>query len=320
MSLIRKRVENHQVLIYFLAVMAAGVLGVFKPQAAKLQAGINPALALMLLVTFLQVPVTELRRTLRHKRFFVVLLLANFVMVPLLLAGFVPFLPTEPLLRFGVLLVLLAPCIDYVVTFSRIGQANAQLLLAATPLLLLLQMVLLPFYLRLFMGSGATLQFALGPFLEAFFGLIVLPLALAVLLQKWAARSPTGGRWLWRLGFLPVPATALVLFIVVVAVVPQIEQARTPALHVLPFYVAFAIVAPIAGWGIARWARLEVKAARAVAFGTATRNSLVLLPLVLAVPGAMPVLPAIIVMQTLVELLASLAYMYWMPRLGGHRR
>lgn len=316
MSLLKQRLERHQVLIYFLAVLLACVLGLSTPQAAILQAGINPALALMLLVTFLQVPVTELGRALRHKRFFGVLLLANFVMVPLLLAGFTPFLPSDPLLRFGLLLVLLAPCIDYVVTFSRVGQANAPLLLAATPVLLLLQMVLLPLYLGLFLGPEASLQIAIRPFVQAFVGLIGLPLLLAVLIQKWAARSAAGAGWLWGLGFLPVPATAMVLFIVVVALVPQIEQARAPALQVLPFYVVFAIVAPIAGWSIARWARLDIKAARTVAFSTATRNSLVILPLVLAVPGAMPVLPAIIVMQTLVELLASLVYMYWMPRLG----
>ncbi|XOT98248.1 arsenic resistance protein, partial [Alcaligenes pakistanensis] len=34
---------------------------------------------------------------------------------------------------------------------------------------------------------------------------------------------------------------------------------------------------------------------------SATRNSLVVLPLALAIPGALPLLPAIILTQTLVE-------------------
>lgn len=41
----------------------------------------------------------------------------------------------------------LAPCIDYVVSFAHQGKADARSLLAATPALLLLQMVLLPVYL-----------------------------------------------------------------------------------------------------------------------------------------------------------------------------
>ncbi len=46
-----------------------------------------------------------------------------------------------------------------------------------------------------------------------------------------------------------------------------------------------------------------------------TRNSLVVLPLALAVPGAMPVLPAVIVAQTLVELVSELVYIQLMPKL-----
>lgn len=40
------------------------------------------------------------------------------------------------------------------------------------------------------------------------------------------------------------------------------------------------------------------------------------LPLALAVPGAIPLLPAVIVTQTVVELFASLIFMQIMPRVG----
>ncbi|HMW80719.1 MAG TPA: arsenic resistance protein, partial [Accumulibacter sp.] len=51
-------------------------------------------------------------------------------------------------------------------------------------------------------------------------------------------------------------------------------------------------------------------------FSAGTRNSLVVLPLALAVPGAIPVLPAIVVTQTLIELLSELAYVRFIARLG----
>ena len=54
---------------------------------------------------------------------------------------------------------------------------------------------------------------------------------------------------------------------------------------------------------------------RAVIFSGSTRNSLVVLPLVLAVPGAIPVLPAVIVAQTLVELVSELVYIQLISRL-----
>jgi ACR3 family arsenite efflux pump ArsB len=53
-----------------------------------------------------------------------------------------------------------------------------------------------------------------------------------------------------------------------------------------------------------------------VAFSSATRNSLVVLPLGLAIPGAVPWIPAVIVAQTLVELIAELVYVKLLPRLG----
>lgn len=84
----------------------------------------------------------------------------------------------------------------------------------------------------------------------------------------------------------------------------------------LPIYVAFHVVIPIVAWPVSKAVGLPPQAGRAIAFSAATRNSLVVLPLALAVPGAIPLLPAVIVTQTLIELLASLIYIRVMPRLG----
>jgi hypothetical protein len=43
----------------------------------------------------------------------------------------------------------------------------------------------------------------------------------------------------------------------------------------------------------------------------------VILPLALAVPGAIPVLPAVIISQTLVELVSELIYIRLIPRFSG---
>lgn len=312
----RETLETRQVAIYFAAVVLGVVTALILPGAPALEPVINPALALMLFVTFLQVPLAALGQAMRDVRFLGVLLAVNFIVVPILVAGLVPFVPADPMIRLGVLLVLLCPCIDYVVTFSHLGRADARLLLASTPALLIVQMLLLPIYLAAFLGDDAAQFVRIGPFVHAFVWLIAIPLALAIGCQMWAARSQTGEHASAALGLLPVPATALVLFIVVAAVLPQIGPVFGVTLSVLPVYIVFAIVAPIAGWLISRLARLSDPAARAVAFSAGTRNSLVVLPLALAVPGAVPLLPAIIVTQTLVELLAALVYIRAIPRLG----
>jgi len=313
---LRDKLENKQIVIYFSAVALAALAGLALPGTTALESAVNPALAFMLFVTFLQVPLAELGRAFTHTRFLGALLVTNFAVIPLLVAGLLPFVPADPLIRLGVLLVLLAPCIDYVVTFSHLGRADARLLLAATPVLLVAQMLMLPVYLRILLGDDAAGLVQPGPFIDAFVWLIAVPLLLAIAVQLWAARSQAGARTSSVLGLLPVPATALVLFIVVASVLPQLGQALAAALRVAPVYAAFALLAPLAGWLVARLFRLAPPAGRAVAFSGATRNSLVVLPLALAVPGAVPLLPAIIVTQTLVELVAELIYVRAIARLG----
>ena len=316
MESFRDALERRQIAIYFCAIALASAIALLFPQAAGLDALINPALALMLYATFLQVPMAALGRAFSRLRFMAALLCANFVIVPLLVAVLLPFVPADPMLRLGVLLVLLTPCIDYVIAFAHLGRADSRLLLAATPVLLIVQILLLPVYLAVLLGEQARGLMQIQPFIHAFVWLILAPLLLAALTQKWLAAKTPRARIGEGLALLPVPATALVLFVVVAAVAPRLGSATSSVLHVIPIYVAFAAVAPILGWAVARFLDIEVRAARAVAFSSGTRNSLVVLPLAFAVPGALPILPTVIVTQTLVELLAELIYVQFIARLG----
>jgi ACR3 family arsenite transporter len=312
----RSQLEEKQVAIYFAAVVIAAIVALLIPGTTAAECAINPALAFMLFVTFLQVPLVELGQALKQLRFMVALLIANFVVIPLLVFALVGIFLEDPMLRLGVMLVLLAPCIDYVVTFAHLGRADARLLLASTPVLLIAQMLMLPLYLRLMLGAEVAQYIEAGPFIHAFVWLIAVPLFMAGITQLFAQHSATGKAISTYLGLTPVPATALVLIIVIISVLPQLGTALASVRQVLPLYVAYAVLAPICGWWIARKANLQVASSRAVAFSSATRNSLVVLPLALAVPGAIPVLPAIIVAQTLVELISELVYVRVIGRLG----
>ena len=301
--------ERNQTTIYFAAVGAGALYGLLGPGAHELRAAVNPALALMLFATFLQVPVTRLGDALSRARFLSALFVANFVAVPALVIALLAMLPAEEsMLRLGVLLVLLTPCVDYVVVFCRMGRGDARLLLAATPLLLIVQMLMLPVYLSMFLGGYAADVVRPGPFVEAFLWLIAVPLVMAWAVQLSAARHAVVKRAVAALGVLPVPATAAVLFVVIASVLPEAGSAFDAALGVVPIYVTFAVIAPFVGWLVARVFALDAAAARSVVFSAATRNSLVVLPLAYAMPGAVPILPAVLVTQTLVELASELIY------------
>ncbi|GHH28294.1 bile acid:sodium symporter [Lentzea cavernae] len=299
-------VERHQVVVYLGALAAGGVAGWAAPGAGPvLEHLINPVLAVLLYVTFLQVPVAGLGRSLRSGRFVGAALVVNFVVVPLVVAAMFAFLPAEQAVRVGVLLVLLAPCVDYVIVFSGLAGGDNQRLLAATPLLLLAQMVLLPGFLLLFLGTDLA-AVRPGPFVEAFVVLIVVPLVLAWLTQAFA------GGLVGRIGTSMVPLMAATLFTVVASQVPKLGDDLPQVVRVVPFYVVFLVVMAFAGLAVARLFRLDVPGSRGIVFTGATRNSLVVLPLALAWGD---VAAAVVVTQTVVEVVGMVVYVRLVPRL-----
>jgi ACR3 family arsenite efflux pump ArsB len=308
--------EHHQVAVYLVGMAVGALLGRAAPAVGTgLEQAINPVLGALLFVTFLQVPAAELLRSARGGRFLAAALTVNFVLVPLLVAAMYTFLPDDQAVRLGVLLVLLCPCVDYVIVFSGLAGAASHRLLALTPVLLVVQMLLLPLFLYLFLGSGLSDLVHVGPFLRAFLFLIVIPLALAWALQWWAARRPAGRKVSDAATTTMVPLMAATLLIVVASQIPRLGGHLADVGGVIPFYVIFLVVMAFVGRAVARLFRLEVPAARAVVFTGATRNSLVVLPLALALPDELAVAAVVVVTQTLVEVLGMVAYVRLIPLL-----
>ncbi len=309
------RMEHHQIPIYLGAMALGALLGRAAPAAGPgLEHAINPVLGALLFVTFLQVPAADLLRSLRDGRFLSAALVVNFVVVPLVVAAMFTFLPADQAVRIGVLLVLLCPCVDYVIVFSGLASGDSRLL-AATPLLLVAQMLLLPGLLYLFMGPDLADIFEVGPFLEAFLVLIVRP-PLAWGLQAWAARTTAGEKVSDAATTTMVPLMAATLITVVASQVPKLGGSLGDVAAVIPSYAGFLVVVAFAGRTVARLFRLKVPAARAVVFTGATRNSLVVLPLALALPDRLAVAAVVVVTQTLVEVIGMIAYVRLVPALG----
>lgn len=313
----RDTLEHNQIPLYFAAVLLAAAFGLLAPSLAHgLGALVTPAIAVLMYAMFLQIPFLDLRQGLGHKRFLSALLLANFILVPLLVWALTRGLVERPALLVGALLVLLTPCIDYVVVFTHIGKGDSRLMLAATPVLLLLQLLLLPVYLGLMLGAQSGVVVQAGPFIEAFLLLIVLPMGLAVITTFLARRSSGVSAWSDAWAWLPVPAMALVLVVVIGSQITSVVRDINLLLPVIPVYVAFLLLAPVIGALAARLFALPAATARAVTFSASTRNSLVVLPLALALPeDVRGVAATAVILQTLVELVGELIYVRLIPRL-----
>ncbi len=317
---IAERLERVQVPLYLGAIVVGVLVGLSTPRFAEsLDLAVTPVLAALLFVTFLQIPIADLGKSLRDVRFLGAIAVVNFVVVPLVMVCLAPFVPNDTAIRIGVLLVLLCPCVDYVVVFTGLAGGSRIRLLAATPLLLLVQMILAPLLLLAFLGREVTEVIEPGPFVEAFVLLIGIPLALAWVVQAWAARTRAGRRFTAGADTTMVPLMMAVLAVVTCSQIPRVEERLGDLLAIIPVYVVFLIVMAFAGVVVGRGFRLDVASTRAVTFSGATRNSLVVLPLALALPVGYEAAAAAIVTQTLVELIGMVAYVWAIPRLVPDR-
>ncbi|MFE0748200.1 arsenic resistance protein [Gordonia sp. NPDC058843] len=304
------RLERHQVTLYLAAILAGLVVGLLAPSPAEnLEPAITPLLAALLYVTFLQIRLSDLLASWRDRGFMVAVLVLNFALAPLLVAVLSLALPADDSIRLGALLVLLCPCVDYVVVFAGLGGGDARRLVAATPLLLLAQMLLTPLYLLVLMGDGRSV-IEPEPFLWAFLVLIVCPLALAWLTQAWADRSAVGRRTSDGAVATMVPLMIAVLFTAVSSQVPLVGSRFADIAGVIPVYAAFLVGMVAIGYVVTRLFRLTPEPATAVVFSGATRNSLVVLPLALALPVGAELAAAAVITQTLVELIGMVVLVW----------
>ena len=85
--------------------------------------------------------------------------------------------------------------------------------------------------------------------------------------------------------------------------------------RVVPLYVVFVVAALAIGRLAGKTTGLDVPSTRAVMFSAATRNSLVVLPLALALPAPLGIAPLAVVTQTLVELVAMVVLVRLVPML-----
>jgi ACR3 family arsenite efflux pump ArsB len=308
--------DRFQVPLYLSALLLGAALGLTLPGIAHaFEIAINPVIVLLLYATFLGVPFRGILVAVRDWRFLVTALVVNFAVVPVVVFGLSRFIAHDRVLLIGVLFVLLTPCIDYVIVFTGLAGGARDRLLAAAPILMLGQMLLLPVYLWLFVGAEFVQVIDVTPFIEAFLLLIVLPLIVAGLTQWTANRTRWGESLEQTVSSAMVPLMMLTLVVVVASQIHGVGRQLASLLLVIPLFAGFAAIMTPIGAVAGRLARLDIPGRRAIVFTGVTRNSLVVLPLTLALPAAFGLAPLVVVTQTLVELVAMVAMVRLVPRL-----
>lgn len=314
----KETLEAKQISIYIITIIVSVFVGLTWNHSHLLEKSIEPIIGILLYSMFCQIPFLELKQALKDRAFFKALLFGNFVLIPLLVWVLVSVFPTTSIITLGILLVLLTPCIDYVIVFSHLGKGNSKAVLASTPLLFIFQMLLLPLYLWIFLGKEAINIIEITPIVKTFLYLIVIPFLLSIVTQVLSkSRYKVGKAILDFSGWLPVPFMALTFFVVIASQFGVLYNNSEPILKVVPIYVAFAIIAPFAGKLSAKIFKVDFYGSRAISFSTGTRNSLVVLPLALALPAPENQLVAVVIVtQTIVEIFFELIYIKAIPMLS----
>ncbi|MGI2294115.1 arsenic resistance protein [Paenibacillus sp. GXUN7292] len=311
----RESLEKNQISVYAVALIFGGIVGLASPRISSfLEPFVTFVIAVLLFSMFCQIPFLKLKEALSDRRFTGALLLVNFILIPLLVLLLIKVFPQPSPVLIGVCLVLLTPCIDYVIVFTQLGKGNEKLILASTPVLFVVQMITLPIYLWLFIGTEASQVVRIGPFVEAFIYLIIVPLLFALAIQFLTRKTDCGVTALNFTAWLPVPLMALVLFLVIGSQIDRVVKEFSIIIAVIPIYILFHIISPVISRVISSFFRIGPSDGRALIFSAGTRNSLVVLPLALTLPGEMATIAAsVIVTQTVVELIAELLYIKFIP-------
>ena len=154
-----RKLEKLQTFIILLAVGTGLLLGQIEVVKIYAEYLIVPALAAMLYGLFLSVPLKDLTKAFKNKRFAFGSLAVNFLWTPVLawLLGYL-LLSDHPYLWIGFIMLMVTPCTDWYLIFTQIAKGNVALATAILPINLILQVVLLPLYLFLFSGVSGSID------------------------------------------------------------------------------------------------------------------------------------------------------------------
>lgn len=117
-------------------------------------------LCMMLFGLFMEVPLGELKNSFKNTKFSLTSLVINFIWTPL----FGYFLATLFLkgnidVMIGFFMLILTPCTDWYLVFTKIAKGDLTLSLSILPMNLILQIILLPIYLLIFFSSGNAMDY-----------------------------------------------------------------------------------------------------------------------------------------------------------------
>lgn len=154
-------IEKFEPVIIFSAVIIGLLFSNIQIIADNTDYLINIFLCLMLYGLFLEVPLNELKDSFKNVKFTSTSLIINFLWTPLF-GYFIGslFLRGNVDILIGFFMLILTPCTDWYLVFTKMAKGDLTLSMSILPINLILQIILLPIYLILFFSTANSMDYS----------------------------------------------------------------------------------------------------------------------------------------------------------------
>ena len=205
-------IEKLEPVILILAIIVGLILSDIEILSKNSGNLINLFLCIMIYGLFLEVPLKDLKKSFKNIKFTSTSLIINFIWTPLF--GYFLgnlFLNRNIDIFIGFFMLILTPCTDWYLVFTKMAKGDLNLSLSILPINLILQLILLPIYLIIFFSSNNTINYIdLGYSLLI---VIVIPFVLAqlskVILNQEMGEKLTGFFSKYQIIFLALAVFAI---------------------------------------------------------------------------------------------------------------
>jgi ACR3 family arsenite efflux pump ArsB len=258
----------------------------------------------MLFFVFLNVEIKEISKSFSDLRFSVSALLINFIFTPLFTFALSKvFLTGQIDLQIGFIMLMVTPCTDWYLIFTGLANGNVPLGASILPLNLILQIILLPVYLLLFMGTEVSFGFA--TIIHSIVLVLIIPLVTANGVKGMVKKI----NWQDALAKLLKKADDIQFILLCLAIISMFASQGTLLLDntivfikLLPPLLLFFAVIFCLSLGTGKLLQLPFKNCIPLVFTTSARNSPVSLAIATITFPLQPVISLVLVMGPLIEL------------------
>ena len=154
-------IEKLEPAILIFAIIIGLILSDIKILSNNIGNLINLFLCIMLYGIFLEVPLKNLKKSFKNIKFSSTSILINFIWTPIF--GYFLgnlFLNGNMDIFIGFFMLILTPCTDWYLIFTKIAKGDLNLSLSILPINLILQIVLLPIYLIIFFSNNNAINYS----------------------------------------------------------------------------------------------------------------------------------------------------------------